>query len=92
MRRPLRQPGVDACDVDGELVIWDGALLHLLDSQAAAVWGLLDGDRTPDDVVDALVEGFAVDGAVLRRDVTALLASLRERGLVVDQSESEGDR
>ena len=84
MTAPRVPDHVDSRDVDGEVVVWDGASLHLLDPTAAAVWRLIDGTRTDIDLVAALAEEFPeVERSRLESDVDAELRYLAERGLGV---------
>ena len=83
MSRLRHAPGVDSRDVDGEVVVWDGTSLHLLDPAASAVWRLVDGGRTQAEVVAELALQFAADPDRLGADVETLVGSLIARGLVV---------
>jgi pyrroloquinoline quinone biosynthesis protein D len=62
------------------LLIPEGAVR--LNSTAAEVLGLCDGERSVDDIVGALSERY--DGADLRDDVAGLLDAMAQKGLVVD--------
>jgi pyrroloquinoline quinone biosynthesis protein D len=53
-----------------------------LNSTAAAVLELCDGERSLDEIVGALSERY--DGADLRDDVHGLVDGMTQRGLVVD--------
>ena len=79
--RPRRAEGLREVEIDGEVVVYDGATLHLLDPHAATVWQLVDG-RGERRIVRALAEAYGADRAEVARDVAALLARLREAGLV----------
>jgi hypothetical protein len=48
----------------------------------AFIWGVVDGSRTPDDIVRALVAEFDVTEDVARGAVDDALAYFREHGLV----------
>lgn len=52
----------------------------MLAGTGAAVWDLLGVPATLDDLVDALLEGFAGDRSVVARDVAALLEDLEALG------------
>jgi pyrroloquinoline quinone biosynthesis protein D len=58
----------------------EGALT--LNSTAADVLELCDGDRTVDDISQTLSARY--DGADVRADVESLLAAIAGRGLVID--------
>ncbi|HVE62594.1 MAG TPA: PqqD family protein [Mycobacteriales bacterium] len=87
MTGPRRRDGVASREVDGDVVLWDGDALHLLDPRAAAVWLLLDGRRSGPDVCRVLAQRFAADAAQLEADVAGLLAWFAERGLLADDGQ-----
>lgn len=58
--------------------------VYTLSPVAAHVWQLLDGVRPLDDLVAAVCDEFDVEPAVAAADVTELLDSLREAGLIVE--------
>jgi Coenzyme PQQ synthesis protein D (PqqD) len=61
----------------------DTSDLHSFNSVATRIWVLLDGTRTVAQVVDAVVDEFAVDRATAETDVLELLDELLVKGLVV---------
>jgi pyrroloquinoline quinone biosynthesis protein D len=62
------------------LLIPEGAVR--LNATAAEVLELCDGERSLDDIVDALATRY--DGADLRDDVRELVDAMAQRGLLVD--------
>jgi pyrroloquinoline quinone biosynthesis protein D len=62
------------------LLFPEGALV--LNETAVEVLGLLDGERTLDDIAGVLSERY--EGADVRDDVAELLDGIGERGLVVE--------
>jgi pyrroloquinoline quinone biosynthesis protein D len=62
------------------LLIPEGAVR--LNATAADVLGLCDGERSLDDIVDALSACY--EGADVRDDVLELVDAMAQRGLVVD--------
>lgn len=71
-------------EIDGEMVALDverGTCLGF-NSTAWRIWALIEEPRTLSAIVDRLAEEFDVDAAECARDVEALLADLREQGLV----------
>ncbi len=58
--------------------------VHTLTPVAVSVWQLLDGQRGVDDIAALLCEEYDVDERVASDDVSELLDSLREGGLIVD--------
>ena len=75
---------VVAQEVDGETVIVDlGSGLYFgLDPVGTRIWQLLSQNGSRESVVRTMLSEFAVDEERLRRDLEALLADLRARGLV----------
>lgn len=69
---------------EGQAVIYDaeGNQLLVLNSVGAAVWYLMDGERSVDDIEKEIVETLEAKRADVQRDVSAFLSSLEERGLV----------
>lgn len=61
----------------------DGTL-HVFNGVGARIWDLLAEPTTAEAVVAALGDEYEVDEAQLRTDVTAFIAELHEKGLVVD--------
>jgi coenzyme PQQ biosynthesis protein PqqD len=62
------------------LLFPEGALV--LNETALEVLGLVDGERTLDDIATVLSERY--DGADVKADVSELLDGIGERGLVVE--------
>ena len=63
------------------LLFPEGALV--LNETALEVLGLVDGERTLDDIASVLSERY--EGADVKDDVSELLDGIGERGLVVDE-------
>lgn len=62
-----------------------------LNRVAAFIWEQLDGSRTGDDVVRALVERFEVEAPRAETDYLELLAQLRDLKAVVSPTPDEGE-
>ncbi len=56
--------------------------IYTLNEVGGAVWRLLDGRRSDEEIVDAICAEFDVERDRAQSDVAALLASLREAGLI----------
>ena len=54
-----------------------------LNPTAALVWGLCDGHRSTNDIVQILGESYPEGGAALAQDVESVLQRLRESGLLI---------
>ena len=56
--------------------------VYTLNRTAAFVWGLLDGERTLDELVDVLCERFEVEPERARIDIEACCRELLECGVL----------
>ena len=56
--------------------------LITLNDTAACVWGLLDEERSLDELTAAVAEGFDVDSETARADVRAFLDDITRLGLL----------
>ncbi len=76
-----------ARELDGEIIILDvpSGRYFGINDVGALVWGLLDGTRDRDAIVDAVTAEFDVDRDTAAADLDALLDQLVDAGLVVDQ-------
>jgi hypothetical protein len=64
------------------LAIPESDAVHVLTVSGTAVWTLLDGERTTEQVIEALAEAFQAPARVVTKDVEALLEDLDRRGLI----------
>jgi hypothetical protein len=82
--RPEPKAGLVVQPVDGEVVIYDpeADALHHLELTAAAVWTLLDGDRSVRAVAAGLADVYGAPEESVRRDVLELAEIMHERGLL----------
>ncbi|MCC2030742.1 PqqD family protein [Microbacterium allomyrinae] len=55
---------------------------HVLRGTAIALWREIDGERSADAIIEALVERFDADFGTVRRDVLACLDTMRRTGLI----------
>ena len=80
-----------SCFIQGEAVVLNTStgVYHGLNRVGEVMWKLLDRPRLVRDLVDAVLEEFAVDQTQASSDVLELLEDLRRAGLV-DVSESSG--
>ncbi|MGD0474831.1 MAG: pyrroloquinoline quinone biosynthesis peptide chaperone PqqD [Candidatus Velthaea sp.] len=82
--RPAFERGVRLRTTDdgtAMLLVPEGAVK--LNGSAAAALALVDGQRTVDEIVDAICARFDVADARARDDVTALFARLAQRRMLV---------
>lgn len=84
--RLQRAAGVTEHELDGQLLllrVGGTEVLHL-DAVASDVWRVLGATPTPDELVEALASGYAVEESRVRADVEPVLALLHEHGLLVE--------
>jgi hypothetical protein len=67
-----------------ETVVYDevGRQLIALNATGAAVWYLIDGARSVDNIVGVIVESVPAECAMVARDVSSFLSELDARGLL----------
>lgn len=78
-------------ELDDELCLFDpsSAEVLVLNTTASAIWRLLDGARTIEQVCRALADDHDVETAEVRPHVAALIEQLAGRGLLVEAPESD---
>lgn len=62
--------------------------VYRLNKTAAVLWEMMDGTRTVDDLVDAMVARFEVEPDLARTDIKALINDLRKFRAI----EEDGDQ
>jgi PqqD family protein of HPr-rel-A system len=87
--RPRVRTDLTTAEIDAELVVFDPltAEIHQLDAVGSVIWPFLDGQATVDELVDDLASGFDVPTDRVRADLEALLESLQEHQLLVDETQ-----
>lgn len=80
----LPLPVAAMTEIDGVMAVYSARLgqVLVLSESASEIWRLLDGVRSERQVVAALVELYAVTPDQIARDVSAMLASFHESGLI----------
>lgn len=85
-QKPRQRTDLLIQDLGDEYLLYDakGKTLHVLNMTAYTVWGLCDGQHTPDQMVDALFERFDCQDPrpQVQRDVEETLAIFAEKGLL----------
>lgn len=61
-----------------------GDSTHSLEDIGAFIWNQLDGKRTLQDVLDALLKDYDVDKAVAKEDLTNFIIQMQNSGLILD--------
>jgi PqqD family protein of HPr-rel-A system len=84
--RPRPHEAVTTEFLEPEAVLYDARTgdVHRLNASASAVWLLLDGETTVDDLAAELAEIFDVQLEQVEQAVHATLADLAARGLLAD--------
>ena len=84
--RPAQRGGVSAVELDENLALYDdvGQLLILLNTSAAAVWELCDGETTVDQMVEVLAAPHPAEAALIAEDIRQTVRRLAELELVAD--------
>lgn len=82
--RLTRNPELISRKLGDELVILDadGTKLITLNETAAAIWEMLDGQKSIQRVVERLVASYSVDEATAREDVVETARRFLSEGLV----------
>jgi hypothetical protein len=77
---------------DDGVVLWAPSTetLHRLDLQGTAVWDLLDGQRSLQDIATELAEVFQVDRAIILPDVVTYTSQLRTLSLAIPARRQPG--
>ena len=83
--RPRRHPLTAYKEIgdEGGLVVLSGrAEVKVLNPVGSTVYGLLAGEHTIDEIVDAVVAEFEVPAEQARRDVNDFIAELADHGML----------
>jgi hypothetical protein len=83
----VRGEHVESSVLEGEAVLLhlDTGVYYTLNRVGTVVWELVSGPRSLVEIVRALCDRFDVSEEVAREDLRALLADLREEGLVREE-------
>jgi len=82
-----RNPTICAAELDGEICLFhpDNAEYLNLNATGSAVWSLLDAPMDREQLLAQLLERYAVEEAICRRDTEAFLAEAIERGMLLEE-------
>jgi hypothetical protein len=82
--RPRQRPDLTARTVGGEIVVMDrnNNQVHQLNATASFVWQRCDGQHTPPQIAEALLNAFDVDPLTARDAVVGVLHQFDELGLL----------
>lgn len=84
--RYRHNPRLAKQSLGGKAVVlhYEGRKLFGLNETGTRIWGLLDGTRTVDEISRALASSDGLDEQALLGEITAFLAELESRGLIVE--------
>jgi hypothetical protein len=82
-----RNPAICAAELDGEICLFhpDNAEYLNLNATGSAVWTLLDAPMDREQLLAQLLERYAVEEAICRRDTEAFLAEALDRGMLLEE-------
>lgn len=80
----LRRDGIAWRELDGAGVLLDLRSSQYLSTNAVGtlILGLLQEDRSPSELMDAVADAYDVERHVVERDVEDFLAELRSKDLI----------
>ena len=83
-----RSPEVQWTVLDGEAVLLnlENGVYYTLNRVGTKIWEHFTGDQPLEGVLSAICEGFDVTEDMARDDLTALVARLRQEGLIAERS------
>ena len=88
-RRYEKDPSVVYREIAGEAIlvpirrnVGDMESIYTLDSVGAAIWDLIDGERTLADILDALLAEYDVETSVLSQDLDEFAEQLVSAGAI----------
>lgn len=81
---PVRTDDIITQDVDGETLILNnhGAEIHQLNDVASLVWKYCDGKHSITDIVQILLNHYAVSHEQLTHDIETVICQFKEKGLL----------
>lgn len=83
-------PGVDTLVVDGEVLVFDGTMIHLMSGSGVDIWHAADGRRSRDQIISELA-GRHPSVEAVAADVAAYVDDLVERGLLMESESRPED-
>ena len=90
--RRIRECSFRPVGDEGGLVVLPGrAEVKVLKPAAMTIFGLLDGEHTKEQIVDAVVDEFDVEREQARVDLDWFLNQLEEHGMIETESTSRSE-
>jgi hypothetical protein len=88
-RRHVRAGGIVTREIAGETIlvpirqgVGDLSCIFTLNETGSFLWGLIDGERSIDDLVQEVCEAFHVPDEAAARDVAGFLSEMEQAGLL----------
>ena len=80
-------PAICAAELDGEICLFHPATAEYLNlnATASAIWRLLAQPQGAEQLLNALLERYAVDPASCRQETQAFLQQALERGMLLQE-------
>jgi len=85
MTKPIRKPGITAKDIGDETLLYSAEqeAIHILNPTAKLIWEFCDGERTLEDMEQAIRASFSVpDEHNVGEDIRQILEVFEEKGLL----------
>ena len=85
-----RNPAICAAELDGEVCLFhpDNAEYLNLNATGSAIWNLLDTPLNAEQLLERLLERYAVDEQACRHDTDQFLSQALERGMLLAMAEA----
>ena len=82
-----QSPDAHGTVLDGEAVLLnlESGVYYTLNRVGAAMWECFTGDQSLEDILSAMCDRFDVAEEVARKDLLALVAQLRQEGLIEER-------
>ena len=74
----------EAFNEEGVIVDMDGEKVFELNQTGARTVELIAGGHSVDEILSALLEEYSADRAAMKEEISALVQSLLDRGLIVE--------
>lgn len=92
MKTLEKKKGLITRAIDDEFMVLnpEDGYMHLLNATGKEVWELLDTCSTVEKLIDTMYSLYQTDVSreVLQNDITEIISSLKEQGLIMEQDAS----
>jgi hypothetical protein len=93
--QPHRKPGIEAKAIGAETLLYNesGEEIHVLNTIAAFIWELCDGQHTPQDMERAIREQYSVVAEMnVIADIERTLQVFRTKNLLISPALGDASR